>query len=72
MRLRDLMKQHRWGSYPTIRRSMDELFEAGLIEYAIDTDGRGRRYKPSERGHKFFERFAESSFGMKGPAAQVA
>lgn len=72
IRFRELMKQQRWGTYPTIRRSMHQLIEAGLVEHALDPDGRSRRFIPSERGRKLFERFAMSTLATRERGAQDA
>lgn len=56
IQLRDLMKGHRWGTYPTIRRAINELLNAGLIAYTLGTDGRSRRFRLSERGKSLFSK----------------
>lgn len=56
LRLRDLMAGHRWGSYPTVRRYLDELLNAELIQHAPSDDGRGKPFALSPRGRQVFAR----------------
>lgn len=56
VQLKDLMKKHRWGAYPTVRRSMDQLLSAGLVEYGAPQGGRGKPLTLSDRGRDLFLR----------------
>jgi len=54
LQVKDLMVGHRLGSFPTVRKHLDELLEAGLIEYAPAFDGRGKPFQLSPRGRDVF------------------
>lgn len=60
VQLKDLMKMHRWGSYPTVRRSIDQLLSAGLVEYGPLEDGRGKPFTLSDRGRDLFQRVSSA------------
>lgn len=60
VQLKDLMKNHRWGAYPTVRRSIDQLLSAGLIEYGAPQDGRGKPFTLSDRGRDLFLRVSSA------------
>lgn len=54
LQIKDLLVGHELGTFPTVRRHLDELLEVGLIEYGVRTDGRGRPYQLSQRGREVF------------------
>lgn len=54
IQVRDLMVGHKFGSFPTVRRLLDELVEEGLIEHAMAPDVRGKPFRLSTRGREIF------------------
>ena len=60
LRLKDLMMGHKQGAYPTVRRHIAELVEAGLITRSLPIEGRGRQFLLSERGRNGFARMTRA------------
>ena len=56
IQVKDLMVGHKFGSFPTVRKHLDELWKAGLVEYAPAPD---RRSKPLQTTHLANEIFKE-------------
>lgn len=72
LQLKDLMVGHKWGSFPTVRKNIDELFESGLVEYAIAPDGRKRPLRLSERGREVFKRMTKAVSDTLVPLATAS
>ena len=51
---------HKQGAYPTVRRHIAELVEAGLITRSLPIEGRGRQFLLSERGRNGFARMTRA------------
>lgn len=60
VQIKDLMLGHKWGSFPTIRKHLDDLIEEGLVEYAAAPDGRGKPYQLSQRGRDVFAKMTSA------------
>lgn len=60
LHIKDLMVGHRWGSFPTVRKHLDELMEEGLVEYTVATDGRSKPFQLSRRGREVFEKMTSA------------
>lgn len=54
MQVKDLLVGHKLGTFPTVRRHLDELMEVGLIEQAPAFDGRAKLFQLSPRGRDVF------------------
>lgn len=54
LQVKDLMVGRKLGSFPTVRKHLDELIEAGLVENASAPDLRSRPFQLSQRGRKVF------------------
>lgn len=60
LQVRDLTVGHKLGTFPTVRRHLDELIEAGFIEDAVSTDGRAKRFQLSQRGRDIFGQMSKA------------
>ena len=56
----DLTADNKLGTFPTVRRYLDELVNAGLVENAVAPGGRSRPFKLSELGRLIFGRMTKA------------
>lgn len=54
LQVKDLMTGHRLGTFPTVRKHLDELLDLGLVEYLAAPDGRGKPFQLSRHGREVF------------------
>lgn len=60
LQVKDLMVGHRLGTFPTVRRHLDDLMEAGLVEHAVAPDLRGKPFQLSQRGRDIFRKMSKA------------
>lgn len=57
--LRDLMLNQRFGTYPTVKRTIELLRRSSLVNYTSAADGRRKELRLSDRGMEVFNQFRE-------------
>jgi CBS domain-containing protein len=60
LQVSDLTESHKLGTFPTVRKHLDELIEAGLIEDAASSGGRAKRFQLSQRGRDIFRQMSNA------------
>lgn len=69
LQIKDLMVGNRFGTFPTVRRHLDELMEAGLVERAEARDLRSKRFQLSPRGREVFGQMTKAVSNTITPLA---
>lgn len=72
LKITDLMVGNRLGTFPTVRKHLDDLIEAGLVEPAEAVDLRSKRFQLSQRGRDVFGQMTKAVSNTIVPLATAA